>query len=559
MLLLLLLFETQSTFAAQASDSSKAKKNLASYATFMKSFIPFITIGGNGSLPIGKSKSQFNVPNSGGINADIYVPFVRKGIVSFGINASGNYALSSKNPFSKLSVNPFRIINETSTTVTTTTSGSKKNQSFQFAAGPQINIHIGKHFVVSPIFNVGYMSYVQNDFRAIQTTNVNGSTYNINLLTQTQTSASGLLLAPKLRFHYFINDWIGLWIDGAFNYSNSMKSTITKFTPSGPANNEGFYDEAVIIEGSENTETIKNNFNAVGISGGLVFVIKGKEKVKPLPPINVVSNNQIDSQTRNCESRFIFDTVECIGNNIHFRVRSNWVLANVNNILSLKVFDDQGIQIPVSITNNNQTLGNTSSSRTLDFSLSNSYANRMIHVTQIICKNPDAPDEDCCFFRDSIRAKDCRNCFNCDGVSIVPSPSPTGLINPSSLMIAAVSGQIISSPALPIKKVVAQLETITVKNRTGQSIVAPAPNFEFDLGSHMESNITTSSPVLFPFSIAGKRSNIAESNFAPGSTVYYVLSVDNMQHKEVKSFRIKFTIFFTDGTYCEKNVQYPQN
>ena len=246
----------------------------------IKESAAMIYLGGTGSFGIGKTKSEFQVPNLGGVQADIYVPFVRKSIITFGINVSGNYTLSSKNPFNKVSVEPFHIINETSTTVATTTSSSQKNQAFQFAAGPQLNIHVGKHFMVSPIFNVGYMNLSQNDFSAIQTSQVNGTTYNLNLLTQSQTSVSSLLLAPKLRLHYFINDWIGLWIDGAFNYSNSLKSTITKFTPSTGPDANGLYDESAIIEGTETTETIKSSFNAVGISGGLVFAIGSKHKSK---------------------------------------------------------------------------------------------------------------------------------------------------------------------------------------------------------------------------------------------------------------------------------------
>lgn len=265
-------------FASQASDSTKRKRT--GHVTLMKFCIPFITVGGNGSFGIGKSKSQLHIPNMGGISADIYVPFVRKGIISFGINTSGNYTLSSKDPFSKTTVAPFHIISETSTTVATTTSGSKKNQSFQFAAGPQLNIHIGKHFVVSPIFNIGYINYTQRDFSAVQTSVVNTLTYNYNLLKQTQTSVSGMLLAPKLRLHYFFNDWIGLWIDGAFNYSNAYKSTTTKFTPSTGPDANGLYDLSAMIEGTESTETIKSNFNAVGISGGLVFAIGSKHKSK---------------------------------------------------------------------------------------------------------------------------------------------------------------------------------------------------------------------------------------------------------------------------------------
>jgi hypothetical protein len=252
-------------------------------------------LGGTGSFGIGKTKSQFHIPNLGGVQADIYVPFVRKSIITFGINVSGNYTLSSKNPFSKVSVEPFPIINETSTTVATTTSSSQKNKAFQFAAGPQLNIHVGKHFVISPIFNIGYMNLSQNDFSAIQTSEVNGTTYNLNLLTQSQTTVSSLLLSPKLRLHYFINDWIGLWIDGAFNYSNSLKSTITKFTPSTAPNADGLYDESAIIEGTESTETIKSNFNAVGVSGGLVFVIGSKKpKGKPYVERGVQPNGQDD-------------------------------------------------------------------------------------------------------------------------------------------------------------------------------------------------------------------------------------------------------------------------
>ena len=141
----------------------------------------------------------------------------------------------------------------------------------------------------------------------------------------------------------------------------------------------------------------------------------------------------------------------------------------------------------------------------------------------------------------------CKVCFNvtcnnCDGIKILPiSGTGVGLNHtPASASVANVSVNFTSGKTM--NKIVAQLAMFMANNHPITLITNPAPNFEF---------ANPGTGITFPYSLLGTRSNIAVTTFSASSYALN-LQIDNMQNKDIKYCQIKFTIFFTDGTYCEQ-------
>ena len=139
----------------------------------------------------------------------------------------------------------------------------------------------------------------------------------------------------------------------------------------------------------------------------------------------------------------------------------------------------------------------------------------------------------------------CKVCFTvtCENCKQVSISAPVPVV---SAGVCSLNGTI--TGGLPITKVTAQLVSFSA-DKNILTIPAPVPNFEFLSTSNING------PVSAPFSLTGLRSNILISTFASSSTsLLFSLKIDNMNGKTVKSYRIKFTLFFADGSYCEREI-----
>lgn len=153
--------------------------------------------------------------------------------------------------------------------------------------------------------------------------------------------------------------------------------------------------------------------------------------------------------------------------------------------------------------------------------------------------------------------KPCDSCRICFIVSCVDCNNVKQKDLSSSLFPFDVKGNF-TVVGSPIKYVTAQLINIYANNSLG-STLKPIPNFEFtSISPFTLSTISPSGPsvpVLMPFSLTGQRSNIVVSTFPlPSTTVNYNLRIRPNTNFNIKYYRIKFTLFFANGTYCEKTI-----
>jgi hypothetical protein len=127
-------------------------------------------------------------------------------------------------------------------------------------------------------------------------------------------------------------------------------------------------------------------------------------------------------------------------------------------------------------------------------------------------------------------------CTDCKDLEIVYETT-----NTSKFLIG---GKITSTKL--IKQVTAKLVCFSA-NRKTLTAANPNPNFEF-----INTSTINGATVSMPYSLTGTRSNIIISNLtASFISIPFKLVISDDSNKRLKSYYIKFTIFYEDGTYCE--------
>lgn len=158
--------------------------------------------------------------------------------------------------------------------------GSPKNVGFKLETGARVDMHFG-NFVVSPVFNVGYLNMKQKGFNVEQTSTLGSSTSSYNLLTQSNSNISGLALIPKLRFTYEISNKIGLWIESNYTFGPSFSTESTRFMPSGSPDQNGQYNIDDMLTGTNVKSKTETKFRAMELNFGLSFSLSKAKETKP--------------------------------------------------------------------------------------------------------------------------------------------------------------------------------------------------------------------------------------------------------------------------------------
>ena len=158
--------------------------------------------------------------------------------------------------------------------------GSPKNVGFKVETGARVDMHFG-NFVVSPVFNVGYLNMKQKGFNVEQTSTLGSSTSSYNLLTQNNSSISGLALIPKLRFTYEISNKIGLWIESNYTFGPNFSTESSRFMPSGSPDQNGQYNIDDMLTGTNVKSKTETKFRAMELNFGLSFSLSKAKETKP--------------------------------------------------------------------------------------------------------------------------------------------------------------------------------------------------------------------------------------------------------------------------------------
>lgn len=239
------------------------------------------SVGGGLTLPSSDSKNIAFLSNSSAINADFYLPLVRKGWdgsikgkanvkVTTGLNVGGTYNFGRNEGFGN-TPNAFLVTGQTSSTVSNR-SGFPIQSGFRMGVGPQVNFYIGK-FLLSPMLLGEYLSMTQKEINYIQTTEYNGQSYVFNLATFPETKTTGFAVTPKIRLHYMISDRFGLFADASYTTGPKIETTVSKLIPNGnPLIDIGSYNIQQLETGTiQKGETKSTTYNAMGFNFGVVI------------------------------------------------------------------------------------------------------------------------------------------------------------------------------------------------------------------------------------------------------------------------------------------------
>lgn len=246
----------------------------------------------------------------------------------------------------------------------------------------------------------------------------------------------------------------------------------------------------------------------------------------------------------NCE--LALDYTDCANGVSIASFIASWVnmALSSNYTIDVKLFDDQGSLIPGLPTPNPLPVTPANGSQNYNVNLSQ-YAGTTVTVKMNICRTLASGVLECCSKTLTLDIPKC--CEDCTDVILKDNT----ILNQSNLTDFALEGMITSIPAA--ERVVAQLEQIGFNTRGNTSSVAS--NLEFRRGWFMNTSGNYNSS--FIGSLYGDRSNILLTDISNPSTtnLIFKLFVDNYTNKKVKKYRVKLTIFKTDGTYCEKYLE----
>lgn len=244
-----------------------------------------ISIGGGFNNPSSGGNQQVTSANTAGLTLDYQQTIVRQPGFSIGINIGGQYFSGSSTSSAATLPQPYIIANQISSTVTG--SGDNKNSGYFIGVGPQFNIHFANHFVFSPVFQVGYLSVTQSEFKATQTTLISGGpvpdyTKTYILSSQTETKTSGLGFIPKARLTYMISKTIGVWAEANYTMGSTAKGKSGVITPPSLPDNFKIYSVPQMDAAPYTTVSSDRKYNAVGFGFGIVYGFKGKSDKIPV-------------------------------------------------------------------------------------------------------------------------------------------------------------------------------------------------------------------------------------------------------------------------------------
>lgn len=238
---------------------------------------PLLFLGGGINSPGTALKNEAHFKNFAAINLNAYIPLISKDKSSFGVNTGFEYSFDSSNNF-RLLPNPYQVTGQSSSPVITAKgTGSPKAQGFKFEAGPSAMIKLSdNNFGINSSINLAYLSINHKSFMATQTSEVNGTAYNWDLLKQEETKTSGLGIVPKLRLLYMFGK-VGVWMEGSYIIGPKIKTLSTVYHPEGNIHQDGTYSLGQMNFPSYTTSENNVKYRAFGISGGIVIELGGGE------------------------------------------------------------------------------------------------------------------------------------------------------------------------------------------------------------------------------------------------------------------------------------------
>ncbi len=250
---------------------------------------------------------------------------------------------------------------------------------------------------------------------------------------------------------------------------------------------------------------------------------------------------------KTCEPKII--SAKCENGNVTIDFEVPWT--NFNQFANLFVFadlyDSNGNLIQ-SLSRPLTGINGTASFNTI--SLPQQYAGTTINIQTRICKIGEPVQKCDCLKKLTVEIPKC--CEICDGISIVDN---TNVNQKGEGWLFKILWHIAPITTGSVDKIIITLESFGANNSTPNPVL-PAPNFEIEGAGILTPSIPYSANPIG--SLNSNRSNIwvidFPSNAFTGGDLATVIG--RYDSKVLKHYRLKITLFKTDGTYCEQYLPY---
>ncbi len=248
---------------------------------------PQLSFAINSVSPSNSLKDDAQMVNSTSVGIDYSIPFASfrkgwdgtvKGRTYLSLNIGGTYNFGgSGNPSTPL---PSGYVVSGATSSNVSPKGTDPAQAgFRMGAGPQANIQLGNHFVISPMLLGEYFSITQKELSVVQTIQYNGQSYDFVLNKMPETKTSGFAITPKLRLQYKISESFGLFAEGSYTTGPKVETQFTNLVPNGngqsPNNTYNIQqlETATYVKG----ETKSTAYSAMSFGGGISISFGGRK------------------------------------------------------------------------------------------------------------------------------------------------------------------------------------------------------------------------------------------------------------------------------------------
>lgn len=272
-------------------------------------------LGSGLQIPSSTTKEGANSVNGIDFNIGYYQPIWawEKSMISLGINAELGYNLGNGERDTKNQYTVYNLAGQSQEPSLLLRKDGRPIRA-KFAAGLQMNVHLGDKFTLSPILNAGYLSTTQNSFSVDETIYLQGNEFTYTLLAQKESKTSGLGILPKLRMTYNITPRIGIWLEGNYTIGPKIKTEVTTFAPEPSAGVDGTYTLSQFENGAYTTTKRETSYSAVGVNGGVVFSLGKSSKSDYVGHVTLIKKNGSSSRiisSTDCEG--YWNGTDCSG------------------------------------------------------------------------------------------------------------------------------------------------------------------------------------------------------------------------------------------------------
>jgi len=250
---------------------------------------------------------------------------------------------------------------------------------------------------------------------------------------------------------------------------------------------------------------------------------------------------------KTCEPKII--SAKCENGNVTIDFEVPWTNFNqFDNLFVCAYLYASNVNLIQSLSRPLTGINGTASFNTI--SLPQQYAGTTINIQTRICKIGEPVQKCDCLKKLTVEIPKC--CEICDGISIVDN---TNVNQKGEGWLFKILWHIAPITTGSVDKIIITLESFGANNSTPNPIL-PAPNFEIEGAGILTPSIPYSANPIG--SLNSNRSNIwvidFPSNAFTGGDLATVIG--RYDSKVLKHYRLKITLFKTDGTYCEQYLPY---